>query len=151
MFLNNLNRNEKIAFITLAKELALTNNIIDEFEEKMLNDFKKELELTENVKEMSHDEAINNFVDSKNNVKRGVFTELLSISICNNDFNANTKEFSGKLVFRFYDHFGLDKTDHIDAPGFCDWFVLQHYDKFNGKYAPFITEVEFEVDIKGEF
>ena len=92
MFLNNLNRNEKIAFITLANELALTNNIIDEFEEKMLNDFKKELELKENVKEISYDEAINIFIDSKNNVKRGVFTELLSISICNNDFEIKQKE-----------------------------------------------------------
>ena len=59
------------------------------------------------------------------------------------DYKCDGKEFSGKLQFHFYDHFGLDETDEIMWPGFCDWFVLQHYDRFNGKYVPFITTVDF--------
>lgn len=59
------------------------------------------------------------------------------------DYKCDGKEFSGKLQFHFYDHFGLDETDEIIYPGFCDWFVLQHYDRFNGKYVPFITTVDF--------
>lgn len=65
------------------------------------------------------------------------------------DYKCDGKEFSGKLQFHFYDHFGLDETDEIIYPGFCDWFVLQHYDRFNGKYVPFITTVDFSVDFSG--
>ena len=65
------------------------------------------------------------------------------------DYKCDGKEFSGKLQFHFYDHFGLDETDEIIYPGFCDWFVLQHYDRFNGKYVPFITIVDFSVDFSG--
>lgn len=65
------------------------------------------------------------------------------------DYRCDGKNFSGKLQFHFYDHFGLDETDEIMWPGFCDWFVLQHYDRFNGKYVPFITTVDFSVDFSG--
>ena len=57
--------------------------------------------------------------------------------------------FSGTLQFHFYDHFGLDETDEIIWPGFCDWFTLQHYDRFNGKYVPFITTIDYEINFSG--
>jgi hypothetical protein len=59
--------------------------------------------------------------------------------------------FSGTLVFESYDHFGLDTDDYISWPGFSSWFMLQHYDRFDGKYVPPITLVTAEVDINGEF
>jgi Mg-chelatase subunit ChlD len=70
-----------------------------------------------------------------------------NITVTNYICNGNT--FRGTLQFHFYDHFGLDETDEIIWPGFCDWFALQHYDRFNGKYVPFITTVDFTIDFSG--
>lgn len=59
--------------------------------------------------------------------------------------------FSGTLVFHSYDHFGLDPDDGVTRYGFVDWFTLQHYDRFNGKYAPPLAVVDIEVPISGSF
>ncbi|MGP3991520.1 DUF3289 family protein [Streptomyces sp. 3N207] len=59
--------------------------------------------------------------------------------------------FSGKLVFHSYDHFGLDPDDEITEYGFIDWFTLQHYDRFDGKYPPPIAQADIEIPISGTF
>ena len=59
--------------------------------------------------------------------------------------------FSGTLVFEDYDHFGLDTDDFGTWPGFSQWFTLQHYDRFDGKYVPPIVVAAVEVDINGRF
>ncbi len=65
------------------------------------------------------------------------------------DYKLDGNSFSGTLVFRSYDHFGLDPDDEIVYPGFVDWFTLQHYDRFEGKYVPPLAIVEQEVPITG--
>ena len=52
-----------------------------------------------------------------------------------------------------YDIFGLDSADvsrnavlfmkYGDFRGVPDWYILQHYDEYKGKYIPFITYIEF--------
>lgn len=54
---------------------------------------------------------------------------------------------------RLYDHFGLDQPDvekiYVELAGFRAWFVLQHYDSFNGKYKPFINIFDDYVYFEG--
>lgn len=71
------------------------------------------------------------------------------ITLKNYAVDGNT--FSGTLVFEDYDHFGLDTDDFGTSPGFSQWFTLQHYDRFGGKYVPPILVATAEVDIHGEF
>ncbi|MBO5690246.1 MAG: DUF3289 family protein, partial [Spirochaetaceae bacterium] len=63
------------------------------------------------------------------------------------------------LKFTLYDHFGLNKED-LFAPGwknflkqslagFRSWFFLQHYNRFDGRFKPFITEMTFTVPLAG--
>lgn len=59
--------------------------------------------------------------------------------------------FSGTIKFHFYDHFGLDNDDNQFAPGFCDWYILQHYDRYDGKYCPFITIIDMSCDFSGTY
>lgn len=66
-----------------------------------------------------------------------------------NNYKESARGFSGTLVFHFYDHFGLDNDDEITNAGFCDWFTLQHYDRFNGAYVPFLTICNISVNISG--
>ena len=59
--------------------------------------------------------------------------------------------FEGTLHFKYFDHFGLEESDNIWAPGFCDWYTLQHYDRFNKAYKPFITYIEFDEPFSGTY
>ena len=72
-----------------------------------------------------------------------------TVSLCN--YNETSSGFSGTLRFHFYDHFGLDLDDEISYAGFCDWFALQHYTRFNGSYCPFLTYCDFYVNFSGSF
>jgi hypothetical protein len=67
------------------------------------------------------------------------------------DYKVEGNSFSGKLVFHSYDHFGLDPDDEITEYGFIDWFTLQHYDRFDGKYPPPIAQADIEIAISGTF
>jgi len=44
-----------------------------------------------------------------------------------------------------------DTDDFGKWPGFSQWFTLQHYDRFDGKYVPPILVATVEVDIHGQF
>ncbi|MDP9842596.1 DUF3289 family protein [Streptosporangium lutulentum] len=67
------------------------------------------------------------------------------------DYKVEGNSFSGKLVFHSYDHFGLDPDDEITEHGFIDWFTLQHYDRFDGKYPTPIAQADIEIPISGTF
>lgn len=74
------------------------------------------------------------------------------------NYSFDGKYFKGTLRFHIYDHFGLDKPDVLpkgmknygDLAGFRAWFTLQHYDLFNGKYRPFITQMNIEIPFEGQ-
>lgn len=70
------------------------------------------------------------------------------------DFETDGETYSGTLHFKFSDTFGLDETD-IDEFGaiasFRSWYILQHYDKYNGKYKPFDNVVEIDYKFEGAF
>ncbi|MGL5557023.1 MAG: DUF3289 family protein, partial [Aeromonas veronii] len=69
--------------------------------------------------------------------------------------------YKGKVRITFYDHFGLDLPDigpdpntgavkpYGLLPGFRAWFILQHLDRF--AYKPFVTVVELDYPIQGEW
>ncbi|MGP3776130.1 DUF3289 family protein [Streptomyces sp. SDT5-1] len=67
------------------------------------------------------------------------------------DYKVEGNTFSGKLLFHSYDHFGLDPDDEVTEYGFIDWFTLQHYERFDGKYAPPIAVADVEIPISGTF
>ena len=67
------------------------------------------------------------------------------------NYRETSTGFTGTLKFHFYDHFGLDQDDEITTVGFCDWFTLQHYDRFDGLYVPFLTYCDISISISGTF
>lgn len=70
------------------------------------------------------------------------------------DYKLTNNSFSGKIHFHYYDHFGLGPEDsnYLQLPGFCDWYTLQHYNRFEKKYKPFITVFDFpDVEFYGSF
>ncbi|GHH98682.1 hypothetical protein AM1BK_22250 [Neobacillus kokaensis] len=70
------------------------------------------------------------------------------------DFSVENNHFKGVMRVRLYDHFGLDQPDvekvYKNLAGFRSWFVLQHFDEYNGKYKPFVTVMEIDEPFEGE-
>ena len=77
--------------------------------------------------------------------------EITSFKVENNNYEYTIR-------YTIYDIFGLDEND-IEGEGrlikfgilsmFRYWYILQHYDKYDGDYKPFITYIEFEETISG--
>ena len=76
--------------------------------------------------------------------------EITSYKIENNNYEY-------KIRYTIYDIFGLDDND-IEGDErisfgllamFRYWYILQHYDKYDGDYKPFITYIVFEETISG--
>lgn len=75
-------------------------------------------------------------------------------------FKLDGKHYSGTLHYVMYDIYGLDSTDITDEyaaffdfgvlNGFRHWYILQHWDKYEGKNRPFITYMEFDRTFEGE-
>lgn len=94
--------------------------------------------------------TVNNpvYSDILNGLQLAVHTfHSKKITIKNYKFDG--KNFSGTLHYELNDHFGLDPDDLDITFGFADWFTLQHYERFNGKYKPFIVSVEHDIDFRG--
>jgi uncharacterized protein (TIGR03034 family) len=70
------------------------------------------------------------------------------------DFSVENNHFKGVMHVRLYDHFGLDQPDvekmYVNLAGFRSWFVLQHYNEYNGEYKPFVTVMEMDIPFEGE-
>ncbi|UOK59071.1 DUF3289 family protein [Bacillus sp. OVS6] len=70
------------------------------------------------------------------------------------DFSVENNHFKGVMHVRLYDHFGLDQPDvekeYVNLAGFRAWFVLQHYDEYNGKYKPFVSVMEMDIPFEGK-
>jgi hypothetical protein len=66
----------------------------------------------------------------------------------------NSGNYNGRMSFYFWDCFGLDDADIAKVPGsivpgFKEWYVLQHYDKYESRYKPFKTVMQFTVSFSG--
>ena len=103
------------------------------------------------IYDMAYDEIINYPVFSLKKDAALVLAihDFQGHNITITDYKCDGKTFSGTLQFHFYDHFGLDSDDYEWAPGFCDWFTLQHYDRFNGEHSPYITVVDVSIEFSG--
>lgn len=70
-------------------------------------------------------------------------------------FSQNGKSYTVTIRYTLWDNFGLDDDDFDFGPrfaggeGFDAWYVLQHYDKYDGKYKPFESVFEFTETVTG--
>ena len=86
-------------------------------------------------------------------------------SLYGNRIEVSSYEFDGRkykytLHFVMYDIFGLDDKDIEQRriafmpfgvlAGFRSWYILQHYNKYDGKYKPFVSYMEFDRTFEGE-
>ena len=118
-----------------------------------------------------------NFPKLKKSISKENLSELKKIpeyleaikgpAICFHDiqgFNVSAKEiqiknrrFSCKLIFNFYDHFGLDSKDidkfgdnSLVGRGFQGWYILQHLYEYKTGCKAFVTHATHEEPVEVE-
>ena len=106
MYLKLLNFEQKTAFISLAKHFFMTDDIFDEFEEKILDRFIDEMNLKEAdlALNMGFEESVKSFYDSSPETKRTVMLELLCACFCNNEIDEEQKN----LLDQISNKLGMD-------------------------------------------
>lgn len=93
MFLQQLNEEEKVAFLELAYIIAKANGIIDDKEHQMLVAYQKEMELEIDLEThpiRPFQEVVNIFKDKK--IKRIVFLESLAVAFADGIYHEEQKE-----------------------------------------------------------
>lgn len=85
----------------------------------------------------------------------GVKIEMTSYS-----YDEETKQFNYTLRFTYYDIFGLNYSDLTNGygmgtefgmlAGFRCWYILQHWDEYDGNYQPYFSYMSFEESFSGE-
>ena len=142
-----------------------TTAIINEYIETHNGDIKS-LKYNENNRDFSY--LVSNMKDK---VDSPTFDEIFDgLGICvdctyGNQFEITSYKIEGNsyeytIKYTIYDIFGLDEND-VEGEDrlvkfgmlamFRYWYILQHYDKYDGDYKPFITYVEFEETVGGNF
>ena len=124
------------------------------------------LKYDEQLRKLDQSIMVNNMKDTVYPPKYG--DKLTGLGICIDaiygnqieitDYNYNGTDYEYTLKYTIYDIFGLDENDISHPDRLMDfgiiamfryWYIMQHYDKYNGNYKPFITYVIFEEKVKG--
>lgn len=102
MFLNELNKNESISFLSLVRHLAIIDNELSIKEEELINEYKEDLKITsEDVKVLSFEESISEFATSSFRVKNIVYFELAGLALIDGIYEAKEEEFLDKISKAF--------------------------------------------------
>lgn len=119
MFLNRLNDEEKLAFISLARNVQLADNDVSEEEKLLIQGYYHEMNLF-GVKEIeySDDELINVFKYSTIENKKIVIFEAIGLAYADGDYSINEKNLINKIAY------GIGITD--DALDYLNEYVVSY-------------------------
>ncbi|SDW42262.1 hypothetical protein SAMN05421781_1363 [Marinococcus luteus] len=121
MFLNVLTQNEKETFLLLAHQIAKSNGILDEKEQKMLEEYRNEMDITTKVQlEDTQDvkNLIKNFESDKS--KRIAFLEGLAVAFADGIYHEEQKQ----LIEELKNDFNITEEDYQN---FKSWIVKSNY------------------------
>lgn len=94
MFINELNKKEAVAFLSLVKKLAETDNafLVEEF--TLIKEYIKELNLDdEDYEILNLSDALGSFDNSKSRIKRIVYFELLGLALVDGKYDKEEIKF----------------------------------------------------------
>lgn len=98
MFLKELNKEQRLAFINLVTEFALADENIKKEEEDLIRTYMKELDLEEEeLGNLSYEESIETIKNSSEKVKNIVYFELVRIGLVDEDCDIEEVDFLEKI------------------------------------------------------
>ena len=98
MFLDNLSKDEKEAFICIAHKVMLSNEIIDDDQSKIMKQMLFETDLSRENSELTEKESFKILKSSKNTIKRSVYIEFLSLAIADNNIDELERKYLDVIV-----------------------------------------------------
>ena len=102
MFLNELNKEEAVAFINLVKEFANVDEIFAKEEKTLIADYIKELSLKEEeVKELTLAEIEIILKNSTDRAKKIIYFELVGLALADGEYEHKEKVFLSDLAYSF--------------------------------------------------
>ncbi|WP_026885473.1 hypothetical protein [Clostridium beijerinckii] len=98
MFLNELKKNEGIAFMQLVKILANSDNAFAREEKELYNDYLKELNIHESeISESDLSSVCETLKSSSNRSKNIIYFELIGLALIDGEYNEEEVELLEKL------------------------------------------------------
>lgn len=93
MFLNELNKNEGIAFMQLVKSLANSDNIFAKEEKNLYQDYLEELNIKDNEIEKTNLNSIYETLKNSSERKRNIiYFELVGLALIDGEYDENEVE-----------------------------------------------------------
>jgi uncharacterized tellurite resistance protein B-like protein len=94
MFLNELNKNEGIAFMQLVKELASADNVFAKEEKNIYNDYLEELNIKESeIVDADLNSICETLKDSSERIKNIIYFELIGLALIDGEYDEKEVEF----------------------------------------------------------
>lgn len=113
MFLNNFNKEEKSAFLALAKGMIAADAVVDENEKLLLEEFLKEMGMNQSdVEVMTVEAALETMQSSVRPIKKQAYFELVGLSLCDNDMDESEKELLSHVADCF--NFSAEETAQLN-------------------------------------
>ena len=102
MYLNQLMLGEKYAFYSISKSLVFIDNTFSREEQTLVSEIVKEMELDEEqIPAISLDDAVNMLSFSSCMTRRGVFFELVGISLCDRVMHKEETKLLDRIAVEF--------------------------------------------------
>lgn len=102
MFLNELNKKEAIAFVSLIENLSKIDDIYAESEKELIDSYIEELSLPTDGREvLTFEAAVNELNDSSSRIKNIIYFELVGVALVDGAYEDKELEFLNNLAARF--------------------------------------------------
>ena len=121
MFLNELSKNEGIAFMQLVKSLANSDNTFAKEEKNLYSDYLQELDIKEN--EVPGDSDLNSIYstlkDSTERNRNIIYFELIGLALIDGEYDENEV----KLLEEIGEHLEIKRNKRISFANYFQNFV----------------------------
>ncbi|MDR3593544.1 hypothetical protein [Clostridium sp.] len=97
MFLNELNKNEGIAFMQLVKYLANSDNSFAKEERNLYRDYLEELSIEEEIQDADLNSVYDTLKNSSQRSKNLIYFELIGLALIDGEYDENEVKFLEKI------------------------------------------------------
>lgn len=102
MFLNELNKNEAVAFVNVVSEFANIDNTFAKEEKEVLDGYLEELNLDkDSVGKMKFDDSLKTLNESTDRIKKIVYFELIGIALVDGEYQDKEVDFLDNIANEF--------------------------------------------------
>ena len=139
MFLNELKKDEAIAFLELVNQVANVDEVFAKEEKNLIEDYKKELNLPEyEIQNMKYDEIIEKLSKSTERTKRIIYFEIVGLALIDGEY----EEREVGLLEKIEKDLGVERARRIA--------IANYFFMFTEVYNFSVVDAESKIDLLRE-